>query len=64
MVPNDTRVLGCPTVPILMPSVDFFFHLTFTDVQTSLKKLAIISEKKVFQKLKLSKNVNNKKTFS
>ena len=62
MFSNGTRVLGCPTSPILMPSLEwFFFHLTSTDLQTSLQTLGIILEKKVFKKLKLSKNGNNKK---
>ena len=38
----------------------FFFGLTFTDFQTGHQELGIILGKKVFQKLKLSKNVNKK----
>ena len=35
--------------------------MTFTDFQASHKKLAIILENKVLEKLKLSKHINNKK---
>ena len=38
-----------------------FFDLTFTDVHTDRQKLSTILENKVFQKLKFSKNDNNKK---
>ena len=38
-----------------------FFHSTFIDFLTGHQKLGIIWEKRVFLKLKLSKNANNKK---
>ena len=42
----------------------FFFDLTFTDVHTDRQELGTILENKVVQKLKFSKNDNNKKTYS
>ena len=41
-----------------------FFDQTFTDVQTDPQKLGTILENKVVQKLKFSKNDNNKKPSS
>ena len=38
--------------------------MTFTDVHTDRQKLGTILENKVVQKLKFSKNDNNKKPFS
>ena len=40
---------------------NIFFHFTFTDFQKGHHKVGIILENKVFQKFKLSKNVNSKK---
>ena len=42
----------------------YFFDLIFTDVHTDRQKLGIILENKVVQKLKFSKNNNNKKPSS
>ena len=41
-----------------------FFDFTFTDVHTDCHKLGTILEGKVVQKLKFSKNQNNKKLSS
>ena len=41
-----------------------FFDLTFTDVHTARQKLGTILENKMVQKLKFSKNDNNKKPSS
>ena len=41
-----------------------FFYLTFTDVHMDSQKSGTILENKVVQKLKLSKNDNNKKPSS
>ena len=41
-----------------------FFDQTFTDVHTDPQKLGTILENKVVQKLKFSKNDNNKKPSS
>ena len=41
-----------------------FFDLTFTDVHSNRQKSGTISENSVVQKLKFSKNVNNKKPSS
>ena len=41
------------------------FYMTFTDVHMDLQKLdTILENKEVVQKLKFSKNDNNKKPFS
>jgi hypothetical protein len=44
--------------------IKIIFDLTFTDVHTDRQKLGIILENKVVQKLKFSKNDNNKKPSS
>ena len=41
--------------------IKYFFDLTFRDVQTDYQKLGTIVGIKVVQKLKFSKNDNNKK---
>ena len=38
-----------------------FFYCTFTDFHTHCQKLSFILENNMYQKLKLSKNVNNQK---
>ena len=42
----------------------YFFDLTFLDVHTDCQKLGTILENKVVQKLKFSKNDNNKQPSS
>ena len=49
------------TGSIFFAKNDNFFVSTFTDFHMSCQKLDMILENKVYQKLKLSKNVNNKK---
>ena len=44
--------------------IKIFIYLTFTDVYTDRQKLGTILETKVVQKLKFSKNNNNKKPSS